>query len=491
MGLTIFEETFGTERVRFGKVSKREANAEHLAAITSAVQKVVDTFRDPNTGQRFIVGLSANTEAWSDPTTKRIVVSYKPIYDKGLKVSTVCTVMTGLVLHEIGHTLYTFPNHATIIEAFGTPGTYVQKPGSNYSWETEKGWDQLAWTMLNIGDDARLEARMVENLPVAAGIFPTMLHWVAITSGMVGEGFRWKGKGMPMSDRVNFAGRSVRYPWTARWATDANTRSERAWWVNWGAEYIALDDRDADGMVALIKTAVERLRNAEDLVDDDEEDDEPTIKQPKMPPGPGPEPQRKPGVEDEDDDEPDENPQPGEGKGEPFGDDFDKDEDADSDDEDADEDEDEDGEDGDDFWDDSEDADDDESDEDEPGPGADDDETEPGESKVDAPTGSGKDEAGDKDGEPDDTKPGEGKVGGDEKEREASKFPQDFDAHNLKGNVDAMNRNEDDYRAQNESVIVQRQLDSVQSTERVTTLKWGAARVEVRSMEQFMQRTRR
>jgi hypothetical protein len=487
VALSIFEETFGKERVRFGKVSKREATAEHLFAITEAVQRVVDTFRDPNTGQRFLVSLSAQTEAYSDPDNKRIVVSYRPIFDKGLKVSTVCTVMTGLVLHEIGHTLYTFPNHPVIEATFGKPGEYT---GVNY-YDRKKAWDQLAYTVLNIGDDARLEARMTEALPIAAGIFPTMLHWVAVATQMVDERFRWKGKAMSMSDRVNFAGRSIRYPWTATWSNDQYTRDERLWWQAWGRDYIGLADHDADGMVRLIKVATERLRNPEDLDFD-------KVIEPPQPPGPG---GRKPGIEDEDEDEPKDKPK-GESKP-PFGDDFDKDDDDEDDDEDEDEadDDESDDEDSDEDGDESdEDADDeqDESDEDKPEPDdeggyesdedADDDEQDEdkpkGGSKTDAPSDNKGDDEG-KDGDPD----GEGKTGGDAKadEDKPGGFPDDFDAHDLKGNVDAIN-NPTGWRDTQEGALVQKVLDGERAVERVGTGKWGTAKVEVRSIAQMAER---
>ena len=306
MGLSIFEETFGTSRVRFGAVNKREAVTEHLVAITHAVQAVVDTFPDPN-GTKYAVSMSEDTRAYTTPDTKRIVVSFKPIFDKGLRVSTACTVMLGLTLHEIGHTLYTFPHLDVFEREFGKAGAMKQRPGGR-SWEQVKAWDQLAYTVLNIGDDARLEARMSARLPVAKDVFPTMLHWVALDVGMVGERLRWRGKAMSMADRVNFAGRAVRYPWTAMWSSDEATRAERSWWIAWGRDYIALADDESDGIIRLVRAALERLRNAEDVEEPEQEQDEPQGT-------PEPEQEAEDDEQDPDKDEPDDESGEDEGPG--------------------------------------------------------------------------------------------------------------------------------------------------------------------------------
>jgi hypothetical protein len=470
VALSIFEEAFGKERNRFSKVSKREATTEHLVDITKAVQAVVDTFRDPNTGDRYLVSLSGRTEAYTQPGTKRIVVSYKPIFDKGLKVSTACTVMTGLVLHEIGHTLYTFPNMPVIEAAYGKP--------TGQQWGV-KQWDQLAYTMLNIGDDARLEARMSEQLPIARDIFPTMLHWVAINSDMVGTRLRWGGKSMKMVDRVNFAARSARYPWTAVWSNDTVTRAERSWWIDWSRQYKALADRDGEGMVRLVDIALDRLRNAEPV------SITPPVEPPVITCGP-----MGPAGDDDGEEE-----GPGTKSKDRFGDDFSKDEDGDESDEDGDEDGDEDeAEDGDD-WDEDED--------DEPGPmGVEDEDDEPesedepepekGGSKVDIPDDL-TDEAGDEggDGEPDsgdeakDAPDEGGDEVGDAEDEKPREYPQDFDAHDLQGDVDRTNRGDDNWRTADEGALLQRALDVDANVERVATTKWGSAKVEVRSIQQL------
>ena len=470
MALSIFEEAFGKERNRFSKVSKREATTEHLVDITKAVQAVVDTFRDPNTGDRYLVSLSGRTEAYTQPGTKRIVVSYKPIFDKGLKVSTACTVMTGLVLHEIGHTLYTFPNMPVIEAAYGKP--------TGQQWGV-KQWDQLAYTMLNIGDDARLEARMSEQLPIARDIFPTMLHWVAINTDMVGNRLRWGGKAMKMVDRVNFAARASRYPWTAVWSNDTATRAERSWWIDWARQYKALADRDGEGMVRLVDMALDRLRNAEPV------SITPPVEPPVITCGP-----MGPAGDDDGEEE-----GPGTKSKDRFGDDFSKDEDGDESDEDGDEDGDEDeAEDGDD-WDEDED--------DEPGPmGVEDEDDEPesedkpepekGGSKVDIPDDL-TDETGDEggDGEPDSGDEAEdapdegGDEVGDAEDEKPREYPQDFDAHDLQGDVDRTNRGDDNWRAADEGALLQRALDVEATTERVATTKWGSAKVEVRSIQQL------
>jgi len=474
VALSIFEEAFGKERNRFSKVSKREATTEHLVDITKAVQAVVDTFRDPNTGDRYLVSLSGRTEAYTQPGTKRIVVSYKPIFDKGLKVSTACTVMTGLVLHEIGHTLYTFPNMPVIEAAYGKP--------TGQRWGV-KDFDQLAYTMLNIGDDARLEARMSEQLPIARDIFPTMLHWVAINTDMVGNRLRWGGKAMKMVDRVNFAARASRYPWTAVWSNDTATRAERSWWIDWARQYKALADRDGEGMVRLVDIALDRLRNAEPVAIT------PPVQEPPVTCGP-----MGPAGDDEGEDE-----GPGTKSKDRFGDDFNKEPEGDESDEDGEDegDEDEDGDDDEaDDWDEDE-------DDDEPGPmGVEDEDDEPesedkpepekGGSKVDIPddlTDEDSDEGGD--GEPDsgdeaEDAPDEGGTEvGDEDEDKPRTFPQDFDAHDLQGDVDRTNRGDDNWRAADEGALLQRALDVEATTERVATTKWGSAKVEVRSIQQL------
>jgi hypothetical protein len=528
MGLSIFEETFGTSRVRFGAVNKREAVTEHLVAITHAVQAVVDTFPDPN-GTKYAVSMSEDTRAYTTPDTKRIVVSFKPIFDKGLRVSTACTVMLGLTLHEIGHTLYTFPHLDVFEREFGEAGAMKQRPGGR-SWEQVKAWDQLAYTVLNIGDDARLEARMSARLPVAKDVFPTMLHWVALDVGMVGERLRWRGKAMSMADRVNFAGRAVRYPWTAMWSSDEATRAERSWWIAWGRDYIALADDESDGIIRLVRAALERLRNAEDVEepeqeqdepqgtpepeqeaeddeqdpDKDEPDDEPGEDEGPGPKQPGREPSQ-PSVEDEDEDEDEDEPQKGK---DPFGDDFDKDESDTEDDDESDEDDDED----DDDWDDDDDEDsddeadnDDDDDDDGEGNPADDDDDEADEDEDefaddasddegdddtdsddtgDEPGPKGLDSDDEDDAESDSDEDGEAKVGApkdeddDDKERD---FPDDFDAHDLKGNVDAVNRPRD-WKTKNDAALLQKAVDTEAVTDRVKTSEWGSVTVEVRSI---------
>ena len=311
---------------------------------------------------------------------------------------------------------------------------------------------------------------MAEQLPIARDIFPTMLHWVAINTDMVGNRLRWSGKSMRMVDRVNFAARSARYPWTAVWSNDTATRAERQWWIEWGREYNALADRDGEGMVRLVDLALARLRDPQPGTIT------PPVQEPPVTCGP-----MGPAGEDEEEG-------PGTKSKDPFGDDFDKDPDGDESDEDGDED----GDDGE--WGDDPDA-------DEPSPSQpgveDEDEPESDDddgSDVDAPdTGDGEGKDGEPDGESNDEPEGEGgdDVGDEADDDKPRTFPQDFDAHDLQGDVDRVNRGEDNWRAQDEGALLQRVMDVDASTERIATTKWGTAKVEVRSIEQLSAQRRR
>src|SRR4029453_13191819 len=105
VALAIFADTFGKARVKRGTIRKDDGTAEHVVHVTNHLLRLVETLRDPNTGDRYIVTLGKGVGAATIPGTKNIVVTYQPIFDKGLTVATACTVMTGLVLHEVGHTL--------------------------------------------------------------------------------------------------------------------------------------------------------------------------------------------------------------------------------------------------------------------------------------------------------------------------------------------------------------------------------------------------
>jgi hypothetical protein len=511
MGLGIFEETFGAQRIKRTSVRRNEQTAEYLVEVTAAVQSVVDTFRDPRTGDRYVVGLSDKVEAFANSGEKRIVVTHQPLLDKGLRVATACTVMTGLVLHEVGHTLYTFPVEAAFKRRFGDRSQYR-------GWGT-KPYDALAYTIWNIGDDARLEARMAENLPVARDIFPSTLHWVALRSGMVGTRRRWTGSAMKMSERVNFAGCAIRYPWTQVWHKDAATIGEREWWQAWFKGFIALADDDEAGLIAAVEAATDRLRDPNDPVEEDETEpgDEPDEDETEETnPGDDFDTEDDDEDEDEDGDEPDED-ESDDGDEDEDGDesdeDGDDDGDADGDDDEADDDEtepgdepsDEDGEDeGEGGSDTDEDADDDE---------ADDDETEPGKGKV--PGGEGEyptDEKGegkvDIDGDDDDldeddvdddeveddgseteSQSSDGPIGMDppEEKPDPTSWEQDFNASDLQGRVDELNHgNDGDWEAQKQASLVQQLLNEERSIDKVKSGEWGTARVEVRDPLDFL-----
>lgn len=473
MGLSVFEQEFGKARIKRGGASRIKHDAvtrEQLTDIVNAVQGVVDVMRDPNTGIRYSVSLGddAGLNA-SNSESKAIRITWKPIFDKSLRVSTACTVMTGLVFHEVGHTLDTFPN----LDAFRA----VYGDNRNWGGWGKRPFDALAYTLLNIADDARLERRQGNRYPVARDVFPTMLHWVALRTGMVGKHVAWDqrtGMKEAMAERVNFVIFATRYPWVAIWSADAVTRSERAWWQDWGRRYVAVED-DVSLMLALIAEGLARLREPQR--------DEP------QPDEPGTEPGGEPN-EDE--------PPTSEGKGNPAAD-FDEEDDESEDDE-----EDGEGDDDDvrDPWDEDTDEDDDEEGGDEPtdepptperdpwgkGQGLDlddEDEDEPEEPQGE-PEGPGGSEDGDEPNDEPDGPEGEQGQPGDEPPPPPDDQPQDFDSRTIL-DVDALNRgNMDDWADRKVGRNLQQVLYEERTIERTKTGIWGTARIKPMTIAEVM-----
>ena len=271
MALAIFADTFGKARIKRGTIRRDDGTAEHVVAVTNAVQRVVDTLRDPNTGDRYIVTLAKGVGAATIPGTKNIAVTYQPIFDKQLTVATACTVMTGLVLHEVGHTLYTFQHLDAFMKRYGNTENaggwgWIEGTNGEQSHYGQRGhdFDKLAHWLFNVADDARLEARMEARVPVAKGCFPSMLHWVGIRTGMDGKPLRWTGdRSGKMADRASVALYAMRYPWLARWYPDALTRAERKWWQDWRDRFVQVNDHDSDAIFDLIDEGLARLRQPE------------------------------------------------------------------------------------------------------------------------------------------------------------------------------------------------------------------------------------
>jgi len=271
VALAIFADTFGKARIKRGTIRRDDGTAEHVVAVTNAVQRVVDTLRDPNTGDRYIVTLAKGVGAATIPGTKNIAVTYQPIFDKNLTVATACTVMTGLVLHEVGHTLYTFQHLDAFMKRYGNTenaGGWGWIEGTNGEQsrygQRAHDFDKLAHWLFNVADDARLEARMEARVPVAKGCFPSMLHGVGIRTGMDGKPLRWTGeRSGKMADRASVALYAMRYPWLARWYPDALTRAERKWWQDWRDRFVQVNDNDSDAIFDLIDEGLARLRQPE------------------------------------------------------------------------------------------------------------------------------------------------------------------------------------------------------------------------------------
>jgi len=515
MSLTIFDQTFGKARVKRGQVArlmKDDSMREHLVEVLDAVQSVVDVMRDPNTGDRYVVSLDPNVGASTTPGTKHINITWKPVFDKSIRISTACTVMTGLVFHEVGHTLDTFPNLPAFEAVYGKPGDIERGTAAN-GWKQRKRYDALAYSLLNIADDVRLERRQAQRFPIARDVFPTMLHWVALNTGMVGKHVRWDAEQtmQGLTNRMNFVSFATRYPWCAVWAKDAVTRTERAWWQSWATAYGDIAEGDTDAMLASIAEGLDRLRSPErEDIDEDEVDDEP---EPEAPVNPGTDFDEDDEDEDADDDETDDEP----------GDD------TDGGDDDTDEPGDDDGPDWDDFddddsdedgetnpgGDDGEDADDDETDPEggkgEPDEDADEDETEPGGGNDDTEDGDepgtetkpgteteGGDEPTDdgegKDGTSSDTPP-EGWDEDDEADGDDGKPKQDvpptmdpddpdrfdklldFDSRNIEKGVDGLNHSKD-YYDRNVGHMMAQVIYKERSIDRVKTGLWGTAKVK-------------
>jgi hypothetical protein len=305
---------------------------------------------------------------------------------------------------------------------------------------------------------------------------------------MVGTRRRWLGKSMPLADRVNFAGMAMRYPWTQVWHKDPVTRAERLWWQDWRDQYIAIEDSDSAGRIALIRTALSRLRDAEEVAPTN--DPEPETDEAEDEPTPADDFDREDDDEDEDID------------GEDIDGDFDDEDDDDGETNVEDEDT------GDHYQDPVEDEDDeaDEAEDDESdGEGASD-EDEDGEDEGEGETNDGDESSEDEsesegsptdipddlttdegdesdDGEPDDDgSEAETITMGDVEDEpfDPATVPQDFDAHDLQGSIDDLNNNNDgNWNANKQANLLQTLLNEERTIDRVKSGEWGTARVQV------------
>jgi hypothetical protein len=69
---------------------------------------------------------------------------------------------------------------------------------------------------------------------------------------------------------------------------------------------------------------------------------------------------------------------------------------------------------------------------------------------------------------------------GDEDEEVVRDHPQDFDAHDLDGNIDALNHSNDgNWDATRQAELLQKLLNEERSLDRVKSGEWGSAKVEM------------
>jgi hypothetical protein len=270
---------------------------EDMSGVLHATQSVVDTLTPPS-GGRYIVTLKDAATASTDVYGKRIVITAKPLFDSSMTQAEVAEVLTGLVAHEIGHTLFDGVDVTDAIRAHNSHPAYFK--------------------LHNVLADHRLERRMRVRFPMIGPAFTTMLRWVAKFYDYKGRPALVAEPQMSPMDRFNFGLCAIRYPLGVRWSKDPLTRAERRRWRSWAEQYT--EDDTLDLHLTGLDVAYGWLKDeATPEPEPEDEEDEPEIDEPEGFPGPEPD-------EDDDDDDDDEDEDGPEGWTDPDDDDDDEDE---------------------------------------------------------------------------------------------------------------------------------------------------------------------
>jgi hypothetical protein len=273
--LTIFTKSLGDRKM----TGDKDGDAILAKDVLDAVQTVVNVLSD-GSGGRYVARFCADPGAATDLRSKQIIISSDPIRDQALTAAEAATVLTGLVCHEVGHTILT-PALAAAIEDRWGEAKFPRRVG-------------------NIFDDRRLEAWLEDRYFGLRGVFdPTLDYmWQRTGEGKAPAVIDWADfVGQPVGGRLNFVTAATRYRRYNTFAPDAATQDELRFWETLFDSVNATTT--ADQMIGVIDAAMARLRvNA-------------PKEQPTPPPPPGPvcqppveHPTQPPQPTDDTDDEP-------------------------------------------------------------------------------------------------------------------------------------------------------------------------------------------
>ncbi len=221
--------------------------------LLDAVQTVVDVLTDNDGHGGWTVSFDPQANAYTDRSAKRkIVVSVKPLFDArpGDSLAGVASIMTGLAVHEIGHTKLNF--YDAIVKRW---------PGK-----------KLPLVLGNIIEDVVLEARTVDRYAGFADhgngtVFHPALDWMA-GQFPAPDALRWSGS---VGHKVNIVGQIVRYRDYVTFSADETTQTQLRWVETWASGITARTE--ANDAVALIESLLDHIK----ATLDDDEDVEPPV----------------------------------------------------------------------------------------------------------------------------------------------------------------------------------------------------------------------
>jgi len=246
VSLSIFDRRVGDGNLIWPR--DQEAQAMLAIDVLDAVQTVVDVLVDG--GDTYRASFAPEATAHTDFGRRNIVVSSKPLREGGRPLSDIIDIITGFVVHEVGHT----------------------KLDDELSELVAKEWPNkvVPQRLSNILQDVRLERFMVSRFPGLAGVFDPTFDWVAAQNPYTEA----ESYGVRIAERVNFAGAVIRYRKYVTFATDATTQAELVWWEQWGD---VAGSATNDEMLRLVREGIDHIHVGADT------------STPPPPTGPGPE----------------------------------------------------------------------------------------------------------------------------------------------------------------------------------------------------------
>jgi hypothetical protein len=254
MSLDVFDIKLGTD-----VMPRLDAENTGLVAVKmlDAVQTIADVLTTNDGGQGWKVSFDPGLNAYTDRTSgkRSIVVSAKPMLDAkpGTPMANVAAIMTGFVVHEVGHTELDF-------------FTAVKNrwPGKT-----------LPLTLANIIEDVVLEERTCARYNGFAdhgrgNIFRPTLEWVAeLTSPKTP--LTWSGS---TGHKVNVTGQIVRYRDFVSFSEDKVTQTHLRWVEDeWMPGITA--DLTPKGCVELIERWLDHVKAT--LAEDEPEPEKPPV----------------------------------------------------------------------------------------------------------------------------------------------------------------------------------------------------------------------